>query len=107
MDTTVILAQPRVSRLRADVVYVHSWGMLGHARASAEIDRTNPGEFSGGGPFSGLRVGEFSEKIDVSVGEILPLKSLRSIYQKEPQHALGSTVLWSFSPDSLCSIFQK
>ena len=47
MDTTVILAQPRVSQLRADVVYVDEWGMIGHPRASAEIDRKHPGEFAG------------------------------------------------------------
>ena len=39
--TTVILAQPRVSRLRAAVVYVDSSGMVGHAWASAEIDRNS------------------------------------------------------------------
>ena len=38
MDTTVILAQPRVPRLRADVVYVDRRGMVGH-------DRAWPGEF--------------------------------------------------------------
>ena len=34
MDTTVILAQPRVPRLRAAVVYVDSW-----ARYGAAVDR--------------------------------------------------------------------
>ena len=41
MDTTAILAQPRVPRLRAAVVYVDSWawlGMVGHGWASSEID---------------------------------------------------------------------
>ena len=41
MDTTVILAQPRVPRLRADAVYVANracLGSVGHAWASAEID---------------------------------------------------------------------
>ena len=33
MDTTVILAQPRVSRLRAAFVYVENRGMVGHGLA--------------------------------------------------------------------------
>ena len=41
MDTTVILAQPRGSRLRADAVYVACVGLVSglgrHPRASAEI----------------------------------------------------------------------
>ena len=104
MDTTVILAQPRVSRLRAAAVYVDRRGMVGHPRKSIEQIQEN---FPGPPFFSGLRIGEFSEIKEVSVGEILRLKSLRSIYQKEPWHALGSTVLWSYSPKSLCSLFQK
>ena len=48
MDTTVILAQPRVSRLRADAVYVDG-------RASAEIVEKHSGEFSEGPSFS-LRI---------------------------------------------------
>ena len=38
MDTSVILAQPRGPRLRADAVYVASPG-------SAGLDRVPPGEF--------------------------------------------------------------
>ena len=38
MYTTVILAQPRGPRLRADAVYVDRSGSAGHDRASSEID---------------------------------------------------------------------
>ena len=38
MYTTVILAQPRGPRLRADAVYVDRRGSTGHDRASSEID---------------------------------------------------------------------
>ena len=48
MDTTVILAQPRVSRLRAAVIYVNSVGLsraasgcVGHPRKSIESIREN------------------------------------------------------------------
>ena len=37
MDTTVILAQPRVSRLRAAAVYVDRRGSRGLPRAAADI----------------------------------------------------------------------
>ena len=48
MDTTVILAQPRVSRRRADVVYVDR---RGNVRPSAEIQVKHSGEFRGPPPF--------------------------------------------------------
>ena len=54
MDTTVILAQPRVSRLRADVIYVDhrealaGFGRVWQALASAEIQVFQMPEFSGG-----------------------------------------------------------
>ena len=47
MDTTVILAQPRVSRLRADVIYVDRRGRLWQGLASAEIQVFQMPEFSG------------------------------------------------------------
>ena len=37
VDTTVILAQPRVPRLRADAVYVDHRGIRGHPRANRQI----------------------------------------------------------------------
>ena len=37
LHTTVILAQPRMPRLRAAVVYVNEWGMTGHGWASRWI----------------------------------------------------------------------
>ena len=50
MDTTVILAQPRVSRLRADVIYVDDlagFGRVWQELASAEIQVFQMPEFSG------------------------------------------------------------
>ena len=52
MDTTVILAQPRGSRLRADAVYVDRSGMVGHGLPSAEIYVYGQGEIFPGTPFS-------------------------------------------------------
>ena len=51
MDTTVILAQPRVSRLRADVVYVDRLGMLGHPRANGRSIVLYRGKIGGDPPF--------------------------------------------------------
>ena len=50
--TAVILAQPRVSRLRADAGYVDSWGFAGLRGRSAEIDTEHSGEFFQGPPKS-------------------------------------------------------
>ena len=74
MDTTVILAQPRVSRLRADAVYVQKRA-AGALRERIQNRGNNSGRFARGPPFSGLRIREFSEKRDLSVGEIWPPKS--------------------------------
>ena len=41
MDTTVILAQPRVSRLRAAVVYVDGSGCAGHPRKCRILECQN------------------------------------------------------------------
>ena len=55
-----------------------------------------------GPPFSGLRIGEFSEKREVSVGEIWPLRGHFGIYSerihKEPHREMGSRLLSSSSP---------
>ena len=72
VDTTVILAQPRVSRLRADAVYVLCSGSRG---VRDRIEVTNMGVLGRRPPFSGLRIGAFSKRRDLSVGEIWPPKS--------------------------------
>ena len=70
MDTTVILAQPRVSRLRADVVYVDRRGRVWQGWAGFGI-RGNPG-FSNAGIFWGPPFGEanlshgYTEKSETS-----------------------------------------
>ena len=75
MDTTVILAQPRVSRLRADAVYVDRSGSRGAPAGRTENQGKAFGRFARGPPFSGLRIRESSGKKDLSVGEIWPPKS--------------------------------
>jgi len=72
VDTTVILAQPRVSRLRADAVYVLRRGSRG---ARHRIHGKHPGVPARRPPFSGLQIGELSETRDIAVGEIWPPKS--------------------------------
>ena len=79
MDTTVILAHARVSRLRADVIYVDSWGMAGHGRAwlgAAEIDVHPSTRLARRPPKNRLKLALtcllFSEKV-----RIYPLYSIR------------------------------
>ena len=67
--TTVILAQPRVPRLRADAVYVANRGSRGRIPGSIVSYR----EFlARRPPKSEFLLGYSSEKIDLSVGEIWP-----------------------------------
>ena len=95
MDTTVILAQPRVSRLRADAVYVASVGLASDSRrkAGSLLCRQSDGQF---GP----------PKI-VYLSRILMQKNPRKIrwvggsgvhpvyaYYFHPQHGEGYNPLW-------------
>ena len=80
MDTTVILAQPRVSRLRAAVVYVDSWSSRG---ARDRIDGKHSGFLARRPPFSGLRIEVSGEKKVLSVAEIWRLKSVPVIYRNK------------------------
>ena len=92
MDTTVILAQPRVSRLRADAVYV-LWRGCGER---TENRGNKYGRFARGPPFSGLRIGEFSEKKDLSVGEIWPPKSRFLIVRNKTLSGNGFQIVIGF-----------
>ena len=69
MDTTVILAQPRVSRLRADAVYVVCRGSAG----------ARPGQ--GGAPGTGQLFGTFDPP---RIGQVL-----RILMQKNPLEMRG------------------
>ena len=62
MDTTVILAQPRVSQLRAAAVYVDLAGSVDLGRSSAEIDSYQWGKFSRDPLNRGIRIGRFDAK---------------------------------------------
>ena len=72
MDTTVILAQPRGSRLRADAVYVDRSGIRGHPRKSTFASR---GKFFRGSFFS-----FFFKEMNSSVGKNNYPKSKSPIY---------------------------
>ena len=91
MDTTVILAQPRVSRLRAaakNVLHRAAPSCAEHGRASAEIDRKHSGEFFQGPPKS-LQIcpcyipkqAEKVPKSDLKHGQIFRPKSVPVIYR--------------------------
>ena len=72
MDTTVILAQPRVPRLRADAVYVANRAPPG-CRGRVPGSIVSYREFlARRPPKSEFLIGYSSEKIDLSVGEIWP-----------------------------------
>ena len=82
--TAIILAQPRVSRLRAAVVYVLSRGCAGRI---PDPGLPNAG-FARAPPKSLLRIVVSCEKRVLSVAEIWRLKSVPLIYRnKNPLHA--------------------
>ena len=68
MDTTVILAQPRVSRLRAAAVYVDHRGCPG----AADIGVIHSGLSRGPPPNPWFSTGQTCAKIPLSVREIWP-----------------------------------
>ena len=104
--TTVILAQPRVSRLRAGVIYVDSRGMVRHGWASAEIlDFQMPIFF--GDPLKSLQIcspdipksAEKVRKTDLSVGEIWAPKIAPTLRgKKNPITRWGPPVLRLIHP---------
>ena len=89
MDTTVILAQPRVSRLRAAAGYVDSRGCVGLRGASAEIEEKHSGEFFQGPPDRRIWIGVSGAKSDLSHGQIFRPKSAPVIYPNKPLSGSG------------------
>ena len=116
--TTVILAQPRVSRLRADVIYVDSRGMVGHAWAWLGI-RGNPG-FSNANIFrrppkiapnlfSGYteKCGKSAKKWGIGRRDLASQIAVLLYTEIIPYRDLGSAVVSVNLPKSGRSILQK
>ena len=98
MDTTVILAQPRVSRLRAAVVYVDESGWPGMTgQTGALLCRQSNGQF--GPPKSIVSFQDFDAKngpmarpdlVTFSASGVHPVYA----YYFHPQHGEGYNPLW-------------
>ena len=109
MDTTVILAQPRVSRLRADVVYVVSVGLRSGSvrapfgQAGALLCRQSNGQF---GPpkivyLSRILMQQIPRKIRwVGGSGVHPVYA----YYFHPQHGEGYNLQMGFQKSHLYSV---
>ena len=116
--TTVILAQPRVSRLRAAAIYVHSSGMLGQRWAWLGI-RGNPG-FSNANIFRRPpkiapnllsryteKCGKSAKKWGIGRRDLASQIAVLLYTEIIPYRDLGSTVVSVNLPKSGRSILQK